>query len=401
LQVNDMSCSDYLLKQVIRQYFKRLSVLITQIPSEFRRLLLPPYMLYTGFKSYLHIDPYGKMGFEIRRERASRFSIKTRRTKNPIEQEIFGILGDENMFRIGGRQGQLRQMVLTCRKFGERYRSKFPQNATVMNFVKPGITGPIKIEEAADVKVIDVSIYWVVRNMPYVKYIPFSWLFGSADYIAEIDPLLHCESDFYSFLFGRLYEILTRGYTKPLDRTTQRKVLEFYVELIERVQNGFTEKLAVTEADEYVFQQLLTRYKFFLCPEALMIEAQPLIPGKVLRKPDYCIHATNQKHIYVEIEPPFYKPFRKSIPSPRLKAALKQVAQWKKNLARQSPTKETIQYMIIIGLLDDLTKEEKDALETFSNAKEDLLIVTWNWVVRNIEGLKRQVMVKLKETSAR
>jgi len=94
------SQNEYVLKAIIRKYFRRLSILVTQIPIEFRRLLVPPYMRYTRFKSRLYIDPSGRLGFQIYRETASRNSIKTKRADKRIEQEIFGILGHENMFRI-------------------------------------------------------------------------------------------------------------------------------------------------------------------------------------------------------------------------------------------------------------------------------------------------------------
>jgi len=81
--------SEY-VKSIIRTYFQRLPILVSQIPLEFRRLMLPPYMLYTGFKSSLHIDPSGRLGFEILRERASRSCIKVRETKKRVEFEILG-----------------------------------------------------------------------------------------------------------------------------------------------------------------------------------------------------------------------------------------------------------------------------------------------------------------------
>jgi len=45
--------SNQVLRRIIKEYFNRLSILITQIPFEIRRLLPPPYMLYNEFKSYL------------------------------------------------------------------------------------------------------------------------------------------------------------------------------------------------------------------------------------------------------------------------------------------------------------------------------------------------------------
>jgi hypothetical protein len=239
--------SKYVFESVIRKYFKRLAILVTQIPPEVRRLLLPPYMLYTGFKSYFYIDQSGRLGFEIYRERASRFSIKTKRTFNRIEQEIFGILGDENIFKINGSKGEIKKLVLTCSDFVERYKHELPERATILAFSRPGIIGPIEIGEEAEVKIIDCSIYWIIKSKRYVKHVPFAWLFGNANFINRTDPLSNAESDFYSSLFGNLYEIITRGYEEPVDKNTQSKVLEFYKELIKRVEDEFKKHLLQLE----------------------------------------------------------------------------------------------------------------------------------------------------------
>ena len=387
--------SDDVLRSIIRKYFKRLSILITQIPFEVRRFLLPPYMLYSGFKSYLHIDPSGRLGFEIYRDIASRFSIKTRKTRNRVEQEIFGVLGHENMFRISGSNTEIRGGILTCKDFVEKYGHQLPKGVTTLTFSKPGITGPFEVGKEAEVKIINCSIYWMVGNRRYVKPIHFAWLFGNASYLNEIDPFLHAESDFYSSLFGRLYEIITRGYEERVDKNTRSKVLQIYIKLIERVANDFKKQLAITQADEYVFQQLLIKYKFFLHPGAMLIEGQPMLRGRVLRKPDFHVQVSENEHIYVEIEPPFCKPFEETKLSARLKGALKQVSEWKEILIQQVAGRENIRYQIIMGLLDDLNKEEKETLQAFNKAQEDLTLVTWDWVLENIDKIKREMMSKL------
>jgi hypothetical protein len=355
-------------------------------------------MLYTGFKSYFYIDRSGRLGFEIYREKASRISIKSKSTKNRVEQEMFGVFGDDNMFRISGSSTELRRLILTCKDFVEKYEYKYkiPKGATTLIFSKPGITGPIEIKEG-EVKIVDCSIYWVVGNKPYVKHIPFAWLFSNSSYLNKIDPFIHSESDFYSSLFGRLYEIITRGYEEPVDENTKLKVLQVYMKLIERIEEEFKKELATTRADEAIFQQLLKRYKFFLYPEAILIVNQPILYGKVAKKPDFYIQVGEEEHIYVEIEPPFYKPFEGSEQSSRLKGALKQIAEWKKILIQQAPLGGSIHYMIIIGRLADLNKEEIEALQDFNKAQEDLMVVTWDWILRNVDKIKHESISKLSQ----
>ena len=90
-------------------------------------------MLYKGYKSVIYIDPKNKIGFEVLREKASRLSIKPKRTKALIEEEIFGTFGQENMFRIDGKT-QMSGMVLTCKDFSERYPHLLPQASSVLIF---------------------------------------------------------------------------------------------------------------------------------------------------------------------------------------------------------------------------------------------------------------------------
>lgn len=78
------------MKEVIRQHFKKLSILITQIPFDVRQILLPGYMLYNGFKSAIYMDHFGKMGFEIYRERARRFSIKIKKIE--LKKKFLGYM---------------------------------------------------------------------------------------------------------------------------------------------------------------------------------------------------------------------------------------------------------------------------------------------------------------------
>ena len=113
------------------------------------------------------------------------------------------------------------------------------------------------------------------------------------------------------------------------------------------------------------------------------------------RRPDFHVQVKQNEHIYVEIEPPFYKPFEGSKQTQRLSEALKQVEEWKKILSTQSDAGQTIRYLIIIGLLDDLNTDERQAIEEFNKAQQDLAVVTWNSILQNINEMKRQMTIRL------
>jgi hypothetical protein len=294
------------------------------------------------------------------------------------------------MFKVTGKNTEIRECVLTCREFNEKYNYKLPKNVSTLMFMKLGSTGPIEVENEAEVKIIDCSIYWIVKGKPYVKHIPFAWIFGNVSYFSEIDPIASAESDFYSSLFGRLYEIFTKNY-EYISKNVRLEVLNFYIELINCVKNEFKKSLVDTQTDEYTFQRLLNKYKFFLHPGAMMIESQPKLSGEVTRKPDFHIQLNENEHYYVEIEPPFYKPFNGVKQSQRLKEALSQVIEWKKILDSQAREGKNTHYLILIGHSTDLTEEEKEALKAFNESHKDLIVKTWDLILSNINGFQQKV----------
>ena len=116
--------------------------------------------------------------------------------------------------------------------------------------------------------------------------------------------------------------------------------------------------------------------------------------GKVSKRPDFHMLINEKEHIYIEIEPPFYKPFEGSKPSSRLKAALKQIAEWKEILTQQAIGKENFRYVIILGRLDDMNEEEKENLQSFNKTQRDLTIITWDWILENINKIKHEIINK-------
>ena len=382
--------TESILRSIIKKYFANLSVLVAQIPFEIRGLLLPPYMLYIAFKSQIYIGPSGRIAFEIQREKGSRFSIKSRKISQRIEEEIFGVLGTRNMIRLNGTNSILSGGVLTCNDFKEKHGYMLPKNTATLNFTAPGLTGPIEIGKEAEVKIIDCGIYWIVKKKRFTKTISFAWLFGNRERLTGIDPILHSESDFYSYLFHKLYEIITFGYRKPVDMNARSKVLSLYQNLISNVEAEFRKQIFSTNADEQVLQRLLVKYKFFLYPKAISIESQPVLRGMLTRRPDFHIQKNETEHIYVEIEPPFFKSFKKCKKTSRLKGALKQVSDWKKILNVKA-NEQIVRYIIIIGLLDDFSKEERKALHEFNKVQTDTVVITWDYVLNNIIEVKRRI----------
>lgn len=364
-----------------KKYFKRLEVVVSQVPSDLRSFLLPRYMLYKHFKAHVFIDQSRKLAFKVDREAASRLSPKVKSTNVNVEEEVFGVLGRVNMFRVSGI-ATLSKLVLTCKEFADRFPNELPKESTIIKFTQQGDVGPLEVDREAEVKVIDCSIYWMKKRKRSVVHIPFAWIFGNSDRIKDIDPIIRAESDFYFSLFSTLYYIATRGYELPI-KEVRSKVIEYYTHLLNSVEEEFKTQLAATEADENVFQRLLERYMFFLHPSAIMIESQPTLCGRW--RADFRLQISEDKSIYVEIEPPHCKPFEGSEPSRRLKAALKQISTWR-NCAGKGAS-----YLVLIGRQDDLSKEEVEALTAFNNVQGDLTVETWDYILKNISKLRKEI----------
>ncbi|MCJ7634456.1 hypothetical protein MUP77_18945, partial [Candidatus Bathyarchaeota archaeon] len=116
-----------LAREFFRQYYRRMSVLVTQIPYDVRTILLPKYMLFGHFKAVLHLDATGRLAVEITR-RSSRISMKTSKSSERIESLVLGKLGEKNGLSIQGRNTVLEGLTLTHSDFLSRFPGKVPNS---------------------------------------------------------------------------------------------------------------------------------------------------------------------------------------------------------------------------------------------------------------------------------
>jgi hypothetical protein len=379
-------------KEFFRQYYRRMSVLVTQIPHEVRAILLPRYLLFGHFKAVLHLDTTGRLALEMTRRRSSRISIRPHESSQRVESLVLGKLGEKNLFLIQGRNTVLKGLVLTHADFVSRFRQKVP-DGTVLNFGLSGDVGPINIGQEADAKLVDVLICWLVDGKPFIKDIPFAWLMGNAGLLNENDPSATADSDFYSSLFSSIQYVITSGYEK-LGPDTKRKTYEVYSAFLTRVERELKNSFRLTAADERTFHQLLEKYRFFMYPQAISIESEVSIDGY---KADFCIRIDSHDIVFVEIEPPQCKPFIASSASARLEGALQQVRSWKEvNENKEDFGDKRVNYWILIGLLEDMTEGEKTSLERFNKGAADTTIRTYDQIIGNVQFTKR-LLDKLKE----
>ena len=113
-------------KEFFKQYYRRTSVLVTQIPYELRAIVLPKHMLFGSFKAVMYLDMTGRLALEMTRRRSSRISIKSRETKERVESLVIGKLGGRNLLSIQGRDTVLRGLVFTNADFAARFPHKIP-----------------------------------------------------------------------------------------------------------------------------------------------------------------------------------------------------------------------------------------------------------------------------------
>jgi hypothetical protein len=361
-------------KSIVGQYLEKISVLRTQIPDDMRLLLLPRYMNWAKIQSEIYVDPYQNFAFEVFRESQTRLEPNIRKIRDHVEKQLFGFYNQNSNLWF--------------------WPSKFVINMKLIDISFEGLTERmgVMLLEFSDIRFIDFKISGIIKeNKPFVKNIPFAWV-AEKSMIDSVNPIVYAEEDFFDILLGKLQKIVSTEFRFE-DRNTYIKVIKFYIRLIEKIENEVSESIIVTESEQ-VFQQLLNKYKYFLNPAAKSIKGQYIIKGQIItaRKPDFRIDL-GMEEIYVEIEPPFYKPFENQRISSRLQGALNQISDWKQ--INSNMTSKSIRYIIVIGLNLRLKKEEQDNLEQFNKAQSDLEVVTWDWILENIKHLKEELKKRL------
>lgn len=226
-----------------------------------------------------------------------------------------------------------------------------------------------------------------------MKHIPFAWVLGNADLLDEDDPSVTADSDFYLSLFGSVHYLVTQGHEK-LGPDTKRKVFEVYSEFLSRIEEDLAASFRLTEADERTFHQLLERYRFFICPQAISIESEVPIGNY---RADFCIRSAIDEITLVEIEPPHSKPFIDCSASVRLQGALGQVRKWKEASEKKVEFfGKHVTFWVLIGLLEDMTEDEKACLERFNRDTRDAAILTYDHMIENVQSTRR-LLDKLRE----
>jgi hypothetical protein len=362
-------------KSIVEQYLEKISVLRTQIPDDMRLLLLPRYMNWAKIQSEIYVDPYQNFAFEVFRESQTRSEPNTRKIRDHIEKQLFGFYNQNSNLWF--------------------WPSKLVINMKLIDISFEGLNERmgVMLLEFSDIRFIDFKISGIIKeNKPFVKNIPFAWV-AEKSMIDSINPIVYAEEDFFDILLGKLQKIVSTEF-RIEDRNTYIKVIKFYIRLIEKIENEVSESIIVTESDEQVFQRLLNKYKYFLNPAAKSIKGQYIIKGQIItaKKPDFRIDL-GMEEIYVEIEPPFYKPFENQRISASLQGALNQISDWKQ--INSNMTSKSIRYIIVIGLNLRLKKEEQDNLEQFNKAQSDLEVVTWDWILENIKHVKEELKKRL------
>jgi hypothetical protein len=358
-------------RQSIFDYFNRMAVLRTQIPENLRMILLRKYMLWDKFESDIHVDSNGNLGFEIYRQSETALQIRIHDIDERIEKTLFLACG--KMLK-----GIAINVTMIAGKFVE---------LSFINGTKDN--APIFINRPSDIRIIDCS-FELLRppKQKRVKKIHFSWIVHES-LIDRIQPVHYAQIDFYDQLFTILTKVI-EGQEEGTTPEVRKQLIVFYESFLEGIVREFQEALALTESNELVFQKLLNNYKFFLDPDAKQIKSQDSLVGQSMkRKPDFKIELMS-KVVYVEIEPPYYKPFEGPIPSARLRGALKQISDWKQIGAEvpEAIGSQNIEYLIIIGLAEHLSDEETTSLKAFNSSQADLRVVTWDLILDNIEKVK-------------
>jgi hypothetical protein len=379
-----------LLKSKLLEHLERLYHLSSQIPTEFRELLTLRHMRYRHFKSDLFEDNDGKLGFEVYRERGSKTSINKKVISHLVEKQICGVYGTNNLFNVEGK-AQFTNLVFANHDFQLRYGSELQANASTLVNSQINNTGVMKVGKNGNCKIVNCRVAWLKGKEKVVKNIIFAWIFGNLEPALSLDPAKEAEYEFYSCLFSKLSEIITQGFS-IFDANLRVKIRAYYVDLLNRIDSEFRQQLTLTSGDEYVFQQILDKYQYFLYPSARTIESQFFLKSTESKRPDYRIVLNENQYIYVEIEPPYYDLFELNKPSRRLQMALEQIQDWRNIISQNEEYGRNPSFLIIIGLNAKLHPGELELLNRFNSAESDLTVVTWDYILENLKSIRDWIL---------
>lgn len=65
--------------------------------------------------------------------------------------------------------------------------------------------------------------------------------------------------------------------------------------------------------------------------------------------------------------------------------------EWKTIILKNNSDKAKKKFLVMIGLSSNLSDEEKESLVEFNKSQKDILLVTWNYLLDNIIGMREQM----------
>jgi len=320
-------------------------------------------------------------------ERSKDWEISVRKTDRRIEEYLIKLPcnNDKAFFEINGEFNRIENVNLVTRDFYDAFKDIIDYLCKSTTFVmeKPCLFVRLK---AGSVKLVNVGIAYVKNGRRIVKKIKFLWLISTSakEYFTKEMAIQHAELEVRRYLDSLIPRIPITALVSALQ--------EF-------------EKLIYKEdTDESDMQKFLEAHPFFLLMGYESVEPKPKLSEDL--KPDFIIKTPAGEYIIVELESPKKKLFTsgKFMPEHKhlkdAKAQIEGYLNYIKNNIEHLRWKypdmkaEKVHGLLVIGLSNNLTPEERDRLKQLNAELKNYEIRTYDELARRLKQFLENLGVK-------
>lgn len=373
------------LKEFVLSFVKYMRETVSQYPNVEHTF---PIYMWSPYRIVCVISKKNGVAIEFM-EKSKDWEISIRKTDKRIEEYLSKLPcnNDRAFFEINGEFNRIESVNLVTRDFYEAFKDIIDCLCRSTTFVmeKPCLFVRLK---AGSVKLVNVGIAYVKNGRRIVKKIEFLWLIGTnaKEYFTKEMAIQHAKLEIRRYLDGLIPRI-------PI--TVLVSALQEFEKLIHE-----------EDTDEPDMQEFLEAHPFFLLMGYESVESKPKLSEDLI--PDFIIKAPAGEYIIVELESPKKKLFTRGKFMPEhkdLKDAKAQMEGYlnyiKNNIEHlRSSGKypdikaEKVHGLLIIGLSDDLTPEERDRLKQLNAELKNYKIRTYDELARELKQFLENLGVK-------
>ena len=361
------------LKEFVLSFVKHMRETVSRYPN-FEHTF-PTYM-WSPHRIVCTISKKNGVAIEFV-ERCKDWEISVRKTDKHIEEYIKTPLNNNiAFFEINGEFNRIENVNLVTGDFYNAFKDIIDCicKSTTIVMEKPSLFVRLN---AGSVKLVNVGIAYVKDKQRTVKNIRFLWLISTSvkEYFTKEMAIQHAELEIRRYLDGLIPRIPITALVQALQKF---------------------EKLIYEDTDESDIQEFLKLHPFFLLIGYESYEFKPKLSENLI--PDFVMKTSTGEYVIVELESPKKNLFTSGKFTPEhmdLKNARAQIEGYlnyiKNNIEHlrwkyPDIKAEKVHGLLVIGLSNNLTPEERDRLKQLNAELKNYEIRTYDELAR---GLKR------------